>query len=872
MKDRQLRFWWYTGLVVVVCALWGVAALAAEQAPEGRRTLRERFEALNKTAVAVPNVLNRSHKVGNVWMTITNYGTFGANFMDQWDEMLEPDGTPAPSFEFPAGSGSNYLYAGALWFGSVVETDTLVTVGSDGWMRIHEMYPEHVPNGEIIQMSTRKSSEYYTENAISEQDYIAEYTDSMTSTSYIDPDPYDGRPHAPLGIKVRQKSYSWSYKYAQDFILLDFTIFNISENLLRSSYMALYVDADCWNRAMSLADEGFKDDYSGYKLTVPSNHPGLLDTINIAWTADNDGDPFGGSFDFRSNIAVAGTRVVRGPLEPDRCGPAPLNYSFNWWTSESNTSFDWGPRDRRRYRDYGTGGEGTPAGDPNKYYIMSNREFDYDQLFAALDYSGESYWRAPTNLTLASNIADGFDTRYLFSFGPLKDLYPGDSVSVTIGYVGGDNFHVAADDFERFFDSQKPELFYDKLDFTDFGVNAQWAAWVYDNPGVDTPDPLTGEKDGCKGLFYLVNCLDTLIVEGDTILSSCDSAYYAGDGIPDFKGPPPPPPPEFEIFAEPGVITLKWTGILSELTPDDFTNKRDFEGYRLYMGELNTISAMSLISSWDVVNYCRMEYNRSTNRYKQRLDPLTTAQLQQMYGMDFNPLNYSTPQKTYVDRRGEADTVFYLVPQDNNLNNKYPLTTGDSVLNVIQQVGVDSLLADAENDVYLKYGVYEARIENLLPSKAMYFSITAFDFGNPITNLEALESSPIANTELAYPAYTAQVVEEKQLQASVYPNPYKVSMDYRGRGYEDPFKQGWSERDRRIHFVNLPSRATITIYTLDGDIVREMNHPDPHLSDSDSHLAWDMVSRNIQAVVSGIYIYSIESDLGTQIGKIVIIK
>jgi len=858
---------------MLLCAVGVLPAMAIDQVPDSLHNLQTRFEALNKTAAGVPNVMNRSHKVGNVWMTITNYGTFGGNFMDQWDEMLEPDGSPAPSFEFPAGSGSNYLYAGALWFGSVVGLDTLVSVGSDGWMRIHEMYPDHIPNGEIIQMSNRKSSEYYSDLAVSEQDYIAEYTDTMTSTSYIDPDPYDGRPHQPLGIKIRQKSYSWSYKYAQDFILLDFTIFNISENLLESSYMALYVDADCWNRAMGLASEGFRDDYSGYKLTVPSNYPGLQDTINIAWTADNDGDPTGGSFDYRSNIAVAGTRVVRGPLEPDRCGPAPLNYSFNWWTSESNTNFDWGPRDRRRYRDYGTGGEGTPAGDPNKYYIMSNREFDYDQIFAALDYSGESYWMPPFNPNLASNIADGYDTRYLFSFGPLKDLYPGDSVSVTIGYVGGDNFHVAADDFEKFFDAQKPWIFYSKLDFADFGVNAQWAAWVYDNPGVDTPDPLTGETDGCKGLFYLVDCLDTFIVDGDTVLGSCDSAYYAGDGLPDFKGPPPPPPPEFEIFAEPGVITIKWSGKLSELTPDDFTNKQDFEGYRLYMGELNTISSMTLVSSWDVINYCRMDYNRSINRFRQRLDPFTPEQLQQMYGENFDPREYSTPQTTYTDHRGEVDTTFYFVMQDNNLGNKYPLTTGDSVLNVIQKLPViDSVLVDEETNTYRYYGNYEARIDNLLPSKALYFSVTAFDFGNPLTNLEPLESSPIANTVLAYPAYSAQVVEERKMNAAVYPNPYKVSMDYRGRGYEDPFLQGWSERDRRIHFVNLPSQATIKIYTLDGDLVREMNHPDPYLSDSDSHLAWDMVSRNIQAVVSGIYIYSIESDLGTQIGKIVIIK
>jgi hypothetical protein len=82
----------------------------------------------------------------------------------------------------------------------------------------------------------------------------------------------------------------------------------------------------------------------------------------------------------------------------------------------------------------------------------------------------------------------------------------------------------------------------------------------------------------------------------------------------------------------------------------------------------------------------------------------------------------------------------------------------------------------------------------------------------------------------------------------------------------------WSERSRRIHFVNLPERATIKIFSLDGDLVREIHHPDPYLSDTPWHCAWDLITRNTQAAVSGIYLWSVESEWGTQIGKLVIIK
>ncbi len=77
---------------------------------------------------------------------------------------------------------------------------------------------------------------------------------------------------------------------------------------------------------------------------------------------------------------------------------------------------------------------------------------------------------------------------------------------------------------------------------------------------------------------------------------------------------------------------------------------------------------------------------------------------------------------------------------------------------------------------------------------------------------------------------------------------------------------------RRIHFVNLPPKATIKIFSLDGDLIRELHHPESRFSDTPSHTAWDLITRNTQAITSGIYLYSIESDWGNQVGKIVIIK
>lgn len=68
-------------------------------------------------------------------------------------------------------------------------------------------------------------------------------------------------------------------------------------------------------------------------------------------------------------------------------------------------------------------------------------------------------------------------------------------------------------------------------------------------------------------------------------------------------------------------------------------------------------------------------------------------------------------------------------------------------------------------------------------------------------------------------------------------------------------------------FANLPrSRNTINVYTLAGDLVETIEHDGSRdcpggdeFSDCGGSAFWNLVSRNGQEVVSGIYLYSVES-------------
>ena len=140
-------------------------------------------------------------------------------------------------------------------------------------------------------------------------------------------------------------------------MLFDYSIRNIGLERLRKVYMGMYVDGDVLQDG---AQEGFDDDICGFIEAMPTTYGGCdwWDTVNIAWIADNDGQLAGGT-ETSPLPHVTASRIVRTPQDS-------LEVSFNWWlTAYGDQSLDFGPQARRSYRDFGTGGLGSPVGDRN---------------------------------------------------------------------------------------------------------------------------------------------------------------------------------------------------------------------------------------------------------------------------------------------------------------------------------------------------------------------------------------------------------------------------------------------------------------------------------------------------------------------------
>ena len=681
-----------------------------------------------------------------------------------------------------------------------------------------------------------------------------------------------GETLAPLGIEVHQTIYGWRKSFLKRVLIVDNWAVNASPDTWEAASVGILASPTVINDFIERSrDEDEIEPTSGticgFIPTVPGVVTGTSDTINLAWAADNDGEAFwtNGRFGPRNPTSAIGLRILSAPVG------AKIN--FNWWSWFPDT----GPRlkaSRAREPLF----DAFPFSDRALSARMTNGEIDYDQVYSALDMSAEG-WASIGTPAEARDLADGNFPDVLLTVGPLdQPIRPGDSIRFTFCIVMGDDFHVDPNHTANTFSYNNPAPYINGLNFTNLISAAQWAGWFFDNPGVDT------DGDGYAGEFYLVDCNGR----------DCDSVYYSGDGVPDFKGPLPPPPPDditFETF--PTKIIARWTGKATEFARDRHMRRPDFEGYKVYLAEDDTAKGWSLVGSWDKPDYVRYSFHAIKETWIRNSQPHTIEEWRQILSdTEFNPFNYAMPSfsTSYRDIatdtvRTAAGTIVDIVTHDrwsyfgpeaaNHLNN---YEDGQrTIRNPVQQVGTIDTLVDGRIQ---QYGIYEYEIDDLSQSKEYWITVSAFDYGDYRNFVEPEESVPGDNALPFLAVNSADVVVDSNLKVNVHPNPYKGEFydsqgniaTYHSQGFEYSPSGKFDERDRRIWFTNLPDTAVIEIYSLDGDLIRLIRHPDTFLTKYQSVVGWDLISRNTQAVVSGIYIWKVTSRLGAQVGKLVIIK
>ncbi|MDF1545976.1 MAG: hypothetical protein P1R58_12860 [bacterium] len=773
--------------------------------------------------------------------------------------------------EYPSGSGIDHLYRICLWFGGIQGEDTLVSTGENRWHRSlggEEFRPLGGVRGSITKRSTLDTNSAESGMAVSEEDFVTAYTDTIARHSNDFPFGYYAR---PLDIEVSQESYAWSIGYAADMVLLKFVIKNSGFRSIKEAYIGLY----CKSQVSLGLYGGGSDDLSGLMRTYSSFYGcGFEDSLYSLWFIDNDGDPFNGEFIDRviwdgdiprkSAFSAIGMRFLDHVSEDNQL-------SYNRWHYYA----DFGPRMKNNLRDFGTGTIGYPEGDRNRYFIMSNGEIDYDDVFTASIGPWDPVWEYPSDRSEAISISQGHYPEAVLSVGPF-DLHSGAELSIPVAIFGGQNVHVDPASAEQNLPDH-PLKYYENLDFSDLARNAMWAEWIYDNPGFDT------DGDGYRGKYRV--CVHDSILDGNEwIATKADTQWYEGDGIPDWRAATPPHPPPFWVTPVSNGLHIRFNGAATENERDALTQIKDFEGYNVWIARDDRKESYSLVASYDIKNYDKYRWSEQVGSNGEFvLDdlPMTLEQIRCLYASGpepchnaaFNPHNY-TGSSPYHHPSFPESTFYFTshhynagLGKENGISKIYPKAT-------LPPPGADT--TDDRyytKEGYLKYYEYEFTIENLLPTVDYYVSVSAFDFGSPKQGLQPLESDKTENAVNTFPLSSDDQVGSASLMAYVYPNPYRIDSDYRDRGYEGRTQQMLpNDKVRSVHFANLPARCWIRIYSIDGDLIRELRHERDDHDPNRLHDRWDLINRNRQIVVSGLYYWVVESDDGdTQMGKLAII-
>ena len=110
-----------------------------------------------------------------------------------------------------------------------------------------------------------------------------------------------------------------------------------------------------------------------------------------------------------------------------------------------------------------------------------------------------------------------------------------------------------------------------------------------------------------------------------------------------------------------------------------------------------------------------------------------------------------------------------------------------------------------------------------------------------------------------------KLAKEELGKIKVVPNPYIAAAIWEAK---NPFSTGRGARE--LHFTHLPMECTIRIYTVDGELVKTIEH---NGSFNDGTERWNMLTRDNLDISYGVYVYHIDAPgIGEKVGKFAVIK
>jgi hypothetical protein len=856
------------------------------------------------------------HNVGRVLLQMTNIGDTGNPY--------NPRLTTVPSCEWPPGSGNDYLYAAGPWIGALdasgiphvttalydqefspelTPENICVNLPVDQVADIRETY-EGAPNGNrVISASVNPDDdgdglvdedflngldddgdglcdEDYS--AIGQQMFACEYVDYLPEIRQINPE------HVPLGIKVRQTSYAWATPGQNDFVGIDYKIINKSGRALRNVYVAIFADCDIGNRGIR---GYFLDDEAGLIDTTVTYIGATGETVSrriemgYMWdNPDNAQKPQenkgGDAPGYIGCMFLNHTTDPSGLTAPPRVGIT----SFRYFAGSAS---------------FAAGGD--PENDAQRYQLMSD----------------PAYSPARTGQVTSSR---PLDYRFIMATGPFKQILPDSALTISVAWVLGDGRGPSSTGGTLIDNAVAAQQVFDGL-YSDFDGNVLTgqcgketeicnnqiggSPFVYQFPDTSfcrvrfhsgftdaenqkfnnpTPwDPTIACNTQQDGKFVCQDQLGGTIQNGGAHCASADTTNIpvlpgqcvyvdldcdvntgqAGrEHLVNWVAAAPLPSPIYQgqdgkgevtdflenyrtrddstrvsawFFPGDRKVTLKWSNFAEQVRDAQRGNLKEFVGYRIYKA-----------AGW--------RRPLGTNAPSRDLWQLLGEWRLQPAGTPARPLSELVDPSARI--LSMNSTVVRWDPAQRRVRN-------DS-----SYVEEDTLFALG------RYSYVDTHVLNGFPYFYSIVPVSVVPGETADTDL-LLQGNPSAtNAQVVYPRGDSKPDQE---HVFVVPNPY------RGGAAWDLVPREEDPSGTKVTFMNLPrTKGTIHIYTLSGDLVKDIpfdGRPVPDLqygvdpvTDSPGSVPWNLISRNGQRIVSGIYLYSVDTDLGRQVGRFVIIR
>ena len=832
--------------------------------------------------LAVPDIYGpgKVSTVGNVWMKTTNIGALGNPFTAQSSD---------PSGQWPGASGVEYLFAVYFYVGAKDATvsDPLLLrrvshatewrpPSIDDRDRIYQTFDGQVNGTRLVDDDSdgaidedpldgydddgdgRVDEDY---GAISQQEYTCLMTDNTAAAINT----AAAEKHAPRGLRVRQSTYAFSVPGANDFTSIEWEVENISGHVLDSVYVGIRYDQDVGPIA--------KDRYYSDDLPEPRMPQGPDPTIG-----GDPQDPENPNYIFLETVRVDDPRyqdgactldtvAVNGFSLVDDDGDLGLTPGASSIVLLGHTVDPTGTKAPRRlgfhsYAFYSPGVPyvqgGVPTNDQERFEVMANG-----------GAAGDRHIDPVTGLINVEppDAGEIGDYSGLASVGPFLDFQPGEKVTMSWCLAVQEADYTAPRDEIR-------RRYIKCIENAIEAVKTYRGAYE-SRQDIPVPGPTDFGREACylklpTGPTEFADCHDDS-VNATRTLKERECTWFDLDcnycsGVPGlvlkrWAASAPPPNPQLELAAANLQVQLSWDN-RSEYTPDPAKATFDFAGYKI----------------WKAANWTRPVGSTGPG------DELW-ALLATYYAYDprINPLRLKTE-----DGRDSTVTVPLLLNRETG-RIIYPtdpgevpcLPAGEGVCDTafakkltFTATGRDTTL---ERFPVVKYPIGRYRFADgaVLNGFTYFYSVTAFDStgrGRGVAKLEGRQAAVESDGVVPQSAYVA---------AANGGNPYVVPNPYRGRAEWDLTPNATDPTGTHVDFFNLPADwKRLRIYTVSGDLVQEIepgdvqtnNRPQRETAD-DGEASWNLVSRNGQDIVSGIYIFSVDSpSQGIKRGKFIVIR